>query len=132
MTRPTSPPQPLATPREVEQLVRAAREEGRVAIDTEFHWERTYAPILCLLQAATRDRLVLIDPLEGGDVGPIDELVADPEIQLVMHAPSADLGLHAYRPAISRYRISRAWCGVCCDSSPACPQPGFDCLRRGA
>jgi ribonuclease D len=97
MTPPTSPPQPLATPREVEQLVRAAHQEGRVAIDTEFHWERTYAPILCLLQAATRDRLVLVDPLEGGDVGPIDELVADPAVQLVMHAPSADLGLFAMR-----------------------------------
>ena len=105
MTRPASPPQPLATPREVEQLVRAARDEGRVAIDTEFHWERTYAPILCLLQAATRDRLVLIDPLEGGDVGPIDEVVADPQVQLVMHAPSADLGLFAMREDTKATRV---------------------------
>jgi ribonuclease D len=105
MTAPSSPPQPLATAREIEQLVRAARDEGRVAIDTEFHWERTYAPILCLLQAATRDRLVLVDPLAAGDVRPIDELVADPQVQLVMHAPAADLGLFAMREDTRATRV---------------------------
>jgi ribonuclease D len=74
-----------------------ARAEGRVALDTEFWWERTYAPVLCLLQAATRDRIVLIDPQEGGSVAPIAELVVDPAIELVMHAPAADLLLFALR-----------------------------------
>ncbi|MDX6580102.1 MAG: ribonuclease [Gaiellales bacterium] len=74
-----------------------ARAEGRVALDTEFWWERTYAPVLCLLQAATRERIVLIDPQEGGLVGPIAELVVDPAVELVMHAPAADLLLFALR-----------------------------------
>jgi ribonuclease D len=83
-----------AATREFAEVVRA---EGRVALDTEFWWERTYAPVLCLLQAATRERIVLIDPQEGGDVGPISELVVDPAIELVMHAPAADLLLFALR-----------------------------------
>ena len=74
-----------------------ARAEGRVGLDTEFWWERTYAPVLCLLQASTRERIVLIDPQEGGAVGPIAELVVDPAVQLVMHAPAADLLLFALR-----------------------------------
>jgi ribonuclease D len=79
--------------------------EGRVALDTEFWWERTYAPVLCLLQAATRERIVLIDPQEGGVVGPIAELVADPAIELVMHAPAADLLLFALREGSHATRV---------------------------
>jgi ribonuclease D len=79
------------------EFAQVARSEGRVALDTEFWWERTYAPVLCLLQAATRDRIVLIDPQEGGAVGPIAELVVDPAVELVMHAPAADLLLFALR-----------------------------------
>jgi ribonuclease D len=83
--------------RAVREFAAAARAEGRVALDTEFWWERTYAPVLCLLQAATSDRIVVIDPLEDGIVSPISELVADPTVQLVMHAPAADLLLFALR-----------------------------------
>ncbi len=35
----------------------------------------------------------LIDPIEGAPLGPIAELVADPDVETVMHAPSADLTL---------------------------------------
>jgi ribonuclease D len=79
------------------EFAEVARAEGRVGLDTEFWWERTYAPVLCLLQAATRERIVLIDPQEGGVVGPIAELVVDPAVELVMHAPAADLLLFALR-----------------------------------
>jgi ribonuclease D len=79
------------------EFAEIARAEGRVALDTEFWWERTYAPVLCLLQAATSERIVVIDPLEEGVVSPIAELVVDPAVQLVMHAPAADLLLFALR-----------------------------------
>ena len=78
-------------------LADEARAQGRVALDTEFMWERTYAPELCLLQVATTSRVVLLDPLEGAPIGPIAELVSDPAVQLIMHAPSADLLLFALR-----------------------------------
>jgi ribonuclease D len=42
----------------------------------------------------------VLDPLEEVDVGPIAELVGDPAVQLVMHAPAGDLLLFA-----TRYRV---------------------------
>ena len=82
---------------DVETLAQRARAAGTVAIDTEFLWERTYAPQLCLAQVAVGDEIALIDPLAGASLEPIAALVADPRVEIVMHAPSADLlafGLH--------------------------------------
>jgi len=75
----------------VEGLVRDVRSAGRFALDTEFVWERTYAPRLCLVQIATPDRLAVVDPAAGAPLRQIAELIADPEVEKVMHAPAADL-----------------------------------------
>jgi ribonuclease D len=83
-------------------LLDQAREDGICAVDTEFVWERTYAPALCLVQLATRERLAVIDPLEGAPLEPVAELVADAAVEKVMHAPSGDLAAfvlhHGVRP----------------------------------
>ena len=83
-------------------LLDAARAEGRCAIDTEFVWERTYAPGLCLVQIATAERLAVVDPVEGAPLEPVAELMADPAVEKVMHAPSGDLAAfvlhHDVRP----------------------------------
>jgi ribonuclease D len=71
----------------------AARAEGRAAVDLEFMWERTYAPQACLAQVAVGDRVLLVDPLAGAPLEPIGQIVADEGIEVVMHAPSADLTL---------------------------------------
>jgi ribonuclease D len=95
----------LAATAAVCALADQARAEGRVALDTEFLWERTYTPVPCLVQVATAERLAVIDPLAGGDLGPIVELVADPEVELLMHAPSADLLLFARRFGVRPVRV---------------------------
>ena len=64
-------------------LLDAARAEGRCAIDTEFVWERTYAPGLCLVQIATAERLAVVDPVEGAPLEPVAELMADPAVEKV-------------------------------------------------
>jgi ribonuclease D len=87
----------LRDPADVEAFAAEARSEGRLALDTEFVWERTYSPVPCLLQLATANRLAVLDPLEDVDVGPISRLVGDPAVQLVMHAPAGDLLLFATR-----------------------------------
>ena len=87
----------LATTAEVSAFAEEARAEGRLALDTEFVWERTYAPVACLVQVATSRRLAVVDPLEGGDLAPLATLVGDPGVELLMHAPSADLLLFAHR-----------------------------------
>ena len=65
----------LRDPADVRASPSDARAEGRLALDTEFVWERTYSPVPCLLQLATAQRLAVLDPLEDVDVGPIAELV---------------------------------------------------------
>jgi ribonuclease D len=72
-------------------VLAGVREEGRCAIDTEFVWERTYAPHICLVQIATADRIAVVDPVDGAPLEPVAELIADPRVRKVMHAPSADL-----------------------------------------
>jgi ribonuclease D len=83
-------------------LLDQARADGICAVDTEFVWERTYAPALCLVQLATKERLAVIDPLEGAPLGPVAELMADATVEKVMHAPSGDLAAfvlhHDVRP----------------------------------
>jgi ribonuclease D len=83
-------------------LLDDARAAGTCAVDTEFVWERTYAPALCLVQLATPGRLAVIDPLAGAPLQPVADLMADPAVEKVMHAPSGDLAAfvlhHDVRP----------------------------------
>src|SRR5690606_34952673 len=54
--------------------------------------EDTFEPLLCLVQVATRDRLVAVDPLARGlDLDPLWEVVLDPAVEVVMHAAGEDL-----------------------------------------
>jgi len=81
----------LTTPAELAELAAHVRECGRFAFDTEFVSEDTFEPVLCLIQVATRDRLVAVDPLAVGDLGPFWDVVNDPDIDVVMHAAGEDL-----------------------------------------
>jgi len=85
----------LDTPEAVSALAGHARAVGRMALDVEFLWERTYAPIPCLAQVAVEDRISLVDPIAGAPLDEIAALLADPAVEVVMHAPSADLTLFA-------------------------------------
>lgn len=62
-----------------------------VAVDTEFLRERTYHPRLCLVQVATPDESVVIDPLAVKNLAPLAELFQDPEAVKVFHACSQDM-----------------------------------------
>src|ERR1700736_478153 len=71
-----------------------ARQKGAqfVAIDTEFMRERTYWPILCVVQVAGPEEAVAIDALaEGIDLKPLLALVSDPQTLKVFHAARQDL-----------------------------------------
>ncbi|MFP5452204.1 MAG: ribonuclease D [Thermoleophilia bacterium] len=87
--------QPIRDAAGVADLADRARQAGRMALDFEFLWERTYAPVPCLAQVNIEGRVSLVDPIEGAPLGPIAELVSDEEVTVVMHAPSADLTLMA-------------------------------------
>ena len=63
-----------------------------VAVDTEFVRAKTYWPILCLVQIATPDRAVAIDPLANGiDLQPVYDLMANTSVLKVFHSASQDM-----------------------------------------
>ena len=63
-----------------------------VTVDTEFLRETTYWPKLCLIQAATPDEAILIDPLAAGlDLAPFFVLLANPNVTKVFHAARQDI-----------------------------------------
>jgi ribonuclease D len=63
-----------------------------VTVDTEFLRETTYYPKLCLIQLASPDEAVLVDPLAPGiDLAPFLTLMADEAVVKVFHAARQDL-----------------------------------------
>jgi ribonuclease D len=63
-----------------------------LAVDTEFHRETTYWPQVCLIQVASSDYDVLVDPLAKGiDLTPLNQLLADASRTKVFHAARQDL-----------------------------------------
>ncbi|SMD09201.1 ribonuclease D [Rhizobium sp. RU36D] len=63
-----------------------------VTVDTEFLRETTFWPELCLIQMASPDHEVLIDPLAPGlDLAPFFELMADTSVVKVFHAARQDI-----------------------------------------
>ncbi|HET8619082.1 MAG TPA: ribonuclease D, partial [Acidimicrobiales bacterium] len=90
----TGPPGPpayrwIADQRSFDAFVEAATSAATFALDTEFHRERTYFAQLALLQLASGDDIVLVDPLEV-DVAPLRALL-DSDTVCIMHAASQDL-----------------------------------------
>lgn len=90
----------MADERSIREVAARARETGRLAIDTEFVGEGRYLTELCLVQVAVRgtdggpDRVELIDPIAGdGPVAPLAEVLADPAVQVVLHAGRQDIAL---------------------------------------
>ena len=63
-----------------------------VTVDTEFLRESTYWPKLCLLQVATSEEAVLVDPLARGmDLSPFYALLANEMVTKVFHAARQDI-----------------------------------------
>jgi ribonuclease D len=63
-----------------------------ITVDTEFMRERTYWPILCLVQVAGPEEAVAIDALAPGiELQPLLALMADSSLLKVFHAARQDL-----------------------------------------
>jgi len=89
---------------ELAELCRAYASASYVTVDTEFMRERTYWPVLCLVQLArpkfddesdedwTRDGAVIIDPMvDGISLEPLFALMADQSVLKVFHAARQDV-----------------------------------------
>lgn len=90
-----SPPIIVNDPRSLEALSARVRAAERIALDTEFHAERTYAPRLMVVQIAFDDGAAIVDPLAIADLRPLVAALA--ETTVVGHALSSDLKIFADR-----------------------------------
>lgn len=81
----------LSTYTELGEFCARARAHRVIAIDTEFLRERTYHPLLCLIQVATHDEVACIDAMGIDDLSPLVELLVDDTITKVFHACDQDL-----------------------------------------
>lgn len=73
-------------------LVETAQRTRRIGLDTEFMRERTYRAQLCLVQVSAGDEIYIIDPLKV-DPEPVAMLMADPDVEVLLHAARQDLEL---------------------------------------
>ncbi len=78
---------------DVAAIAARAREEGRLGLDTEFMPEGRYRPLLCLVQVVVGTDVSVLDPLAGFDPQPLAGVLADPEIELVVHAGRQDVAI---------------------------------------
>ena len=83
------------TAQTLERLIARVRASTRVALDTEFHTERTFAPRLMVLQLAFDDGAVIVDPLAVPDLRELLEALSG--VTVVGHALSSDLKIFAER-----------------------------------
>jgi len=106
---------PMVDSREaLDELCVRVRGVARVALDTEFHSERSYAPRLMVVQLAFDDGAVVVDPLAVRDLRPLIEALA--QTTVVGHALSSDLKIFAERfdlvpPQVFDTQIAAAFLG---------------------
>jgi ribonuclease D len=88
------------TARSPAALAADARAAGKLALDTEFVGEGRYRTLLCLIQLAVplgggaEKHIEVLDPLaEDFDGAPLAAVLADPAVQIVVHAGRQDVAL---------------------------------------
>ena len=64
-------------------------------MDTEFFWERTFYPVLGLVQLATRDACWLIDAVRLPDLRALGPVLSAASVTKVLHDAQQDLGILA-------------------------------------
>ena len=78
---------------DVRLIAERAREERRLGLDTEFLPEGRYRPLLCLVQVVVAEDVWVLDPLAGFDPAPLAGVLADPGIEIVVHAGRQDVAI---------------------------------------
>ncbi len=81
-----------------ELFCRKMNKRPYIALDTEFIRERTYFPILALIQVSWKGQdPVLIDPLKIKNWAPFHKILKDPDICKIFHAGRQDLEIFYYQ-----------------------------------
>ncbi len=89
------PSEQITTAERLDRLGEALSQANAVAVDTEFFWERTFYPVLGLVQLATEDGCWLVDAVALQDLRPLGPMLAAPNVTKVLHDAPQDLGILA-------------------------------------
>lgn len=81
----------LADPRELADRVAGWPASAVLALDTEFMRERTFHPLLCLVQLAVAGKILLVDPLAIPGLPALAAPLVDPGRVKILHAARQDL-----------------------------------------
>lgn len=81
----------IDTPEKLNQLCQKIEQEPWVALDTEFLREKTYYPKFCLLQIATLEWVVCVDPLVLPSLDQLFDVLYQQNIIKVLHACQQDI-----------------------------------------
>ena len=108
----------------LEAFVERASTSPVLAVDTEFLRDRTYYAQLCLLQMATEDEVVLVDPLQVKDLRPLVPLLENEQVVKLFHAGTQDIEILyrelgcVPRPVLQRFWARRSKSGTARSCSP--------------
>lgn len=81
----------ITTQSELDAFAARLRKADRIAFDTEFVSEHTYKPELCLVQCASADEALCVDPLADIDLTPLWEVLTSPNHMVIVHAARQEL-----------------------------------------
>jgi ribonuclease D len=90
---------------ELEAVLAEIDESKEFGLDLEFIPERTYYPIICLVQINVMEKVYLVDPIKLKDLNLLWQRVADPSIVKVVHAASQDLAIIFQRSNLIPHNI---------------------------
>lgn len=89
----TLPEEIVTTSEQLTVCCQHIAECSTIGFDTEFVGEDTYYPRICLVQIATAEKLIIIDPLSCGSLEALWQLILEPERTVIVHAGREEVRL---------------------------------------
>ncbi len=108
---------PIDTFRELNARVERTLASRWLGIDTEFLRDRTYYPLLCLIQCRTETDEFCVDALAIDDLSPLQRLFGNPDIVKILHSGRQDIEALDQRlndPLVHVFdtQIAASFCGL--------------------
>jgi len=102
------------------ELCGRLREAGSFGFDTEFVMEDRYQSEICVVQLATASEIAIVDPFEVEDLSPVWSLMADANVEVVVHSGMEDLALCHSRGGLVPQRVfdCQVACGLISEDYP--------------
>ena len=95
------------------EIVNKAESKGFIAIDTEFTWEKTYYPILGIVQLAfSRDDFYLVDVVLLKELEPLSKLLMNSKVVKIFHDATQDLSVLRHHTGSSTKNVFDTRCAA--------------------